>query len=202
MSTSEERLKILNMIQEGKITPQEGLALLDQLAKADQKATQAKESMKTFEEGLKTSLNKDRVTELKKDPEKREAFKAELRASIDEAKASVHEAVREAHEYADKMHEKKLGLEEARKAFSDPASRGPRYFHLCVTDTHTGKSRVDVRMPVGVITAGVKLGAHFSPEIHGMDTNHLLEMISEGDCGKVMDVVDDDDCEHVVVTLE
>jgi hypothetical protein len=61
---------------------------------------------------------------------------------------------------------------------------------------------VDVRMPVGVITAGVKLGAHFSPEIHGMDTNHLLEMISDGDTGKVMDVTDDDDCEHVVVTLE
>ena len=190
------------MIQEGKITPQEGLALLDQLTKVDQKTTQAKQSMKSIEEDLTASLNKVGINELKKDSEKRETFKAELRASINEAKASAREAVKEAHEYAAKMHEKKLELDEARKAFSDPASRGPRYFHVSVTDTHTGKSRVDVRMPVGVITAGVKLGAHFSPEIHGMDTNHLIEMINEGDCGKVIDVVDDDDCEHVVVTLE
>jgi hypothetical protein len=202
MSTSEERLKILNMIQEGKITPQEGLALLDQLTKLDQKTTEVKESLKSLEDDLKTSLKKDRVADLQKDSDKREAFKTELRASIEETKASARETVKEAHEYAQKIKEQKLETDETRKTFAESASRGPRYFHLSVTDTHTGKSRVDVRMPVGVITAGVKLGAHFSPEIHGMDTNHLLEMISEGDTGKVMDIVDDDDCEHVVVTLE
>ena len=36
MSTSDERLKILNMIQEGKITPREGLTLLEQLTKVDE----------------------------------------------------------------------------------------------------------------------------------------------------------------------
>jgi DUF4097 and DUF4098 domain-containing protein YvlB len=202
MSTSDERLKILNMIQEGKITPQEGLALLDQLTKLDQKTTEVKESLKNMKDELKTSLKEERKAAVEKGSAEKAAFKAEIQASIEESKASAREAVKEAHEFAQKVREQKLETDETRKTFAETSSRGPRYFHLSVTDTHTGKSRVDVRMPVGVITAGVKLGAHFSPEIHGMDTNHLLEMISEGDTGKVMDIVDDDDCEHVVVTLE
>jgi hypothetical protein len=201
MSTSEERLKILNMIQEGKITPQEGLALLDQLTKLDEPKTDINELLKSAKEVI-ASAKKNRNTATEKESEAKAALKTEIRASIEETKASARETVKEAHEYAQKIKEQKLETDETRKTFADSSSRGPRYFHLSVTDTHTGKSRVDVRMPVGVITAGVKLGAHFSPEIHGMDTNHLLEMISEGDTGKVMDVVDDDDCEHVVVTLE
>jgi hypothetical protein len=201
MSTSDERLKILTMIQEGKITPQEGLALLDQLTKLDEPKTDVNEILKNAKEAI-SSMKMDRNAASAKESEAKAAFKAEIRASIDEAKASARETVKEVREYAVKIREQKLEAEETRKNFADSSSRGPRYFHVSVTDTHTGKSRVDVRMPVGVITAGVKLGAHFSPEIHGMDTNHLLEMISEGDTGKVMDVVDDDDCEHVVVTLE
>ena len=173
MSTSEERLKILNMIQEGKITPQEGLALLDQLTKVDEAKAELKESLKDIKDGIKVSVQKDgedHKISIENDSDKKNTFKAELRASIEETKASAREAVKEAHEYAAKVRERKLDLEETRKTFADSASRGPRYFHLSVTDTHTGKSRVDVRMPVGVITAGVKLGAHFSPEIHGMDT--------------------------------
>ena len=205
MSTSDERLKILNMIQEGKITPQVGLTLLEQLAKVDEAKVELKESLKDSKGGIKVSIQKDgedHKISIEKDPDTKNSFQAEIRASIDEAKSSAHQAVQEAHEYADKLRQGKIRMEEMNKSFTESSVRGARYFHLQVTDTHTGKSRVDVRMPVGVITAGVKLGSHFSPEIHGMDTNHLLEMISEGDTGKVMDVTDEDDCEHVVVTLE
>jgi len=205
MSTSEERLKILNMIQEGTITPQEGLALLDQLTKLDETKTELKGSLKSIKDEIKVSFKKDaedRKSSIEKELDKKGALKAEIRASIEESKAAAHQAVKEAHEFAEQIQQSKIQAMEMHRSFSESGVRGPHYFHLQVTDTHTGKSRVDVRMPVGVITAGVKLGAHFSPEIHGMDTNHLLEMISDGDTGKVMDVIDDDDCEHVVVTLE
>ena len=49
--------------------------------------------------------------------------------------------------------------------FSPAAGRGGRWFRVRVTDTNTGKVRVNVRMPVGMLSAGMKMGMRFSPEI-------------------------------------
>jgi hypothetical protein len=202
MSIAEERLKILTMIQEGKINPQEGLTLLDNLSRLEESTKKLEESMKSIENEIKVVMKK--AVKNKSTAEKamdKDAIKAEIRATISESKNAAREAAKEIREVSKTLHEHKMHAEELSN-LRDSFSKGPRYFHLQVTDTHTGKSRVDVRMPVGVITAGVKMGAHFSPEIDAMDTKRLLEMISEGDMGKVIDIVDEDDCEHVVVTLE
>ena len=111
MDSSEERLKVLQMIQDGKITAEEGMRLLETL-------------------GQKPA---DQTTPAETQP---------LRAA--------------------------------------------RWFRVRVTDTNSGKVRVNVRMPVSVINAGVKMGARFSPEVEGLNTSELLEHIRAGDTFQVV----------------
>jgi hypothetical protein len=84
-----------------------------------------------------------------------------------------------------------------------PAStRAPRWIRVVVTDTNTGKTRVNVRLPVSLISAGVKMGARFAPQVEGMDAEQLMAFLRAGEVGKVVDVMDDNDGEHVEVYIE
>ncbi len=80
--------------------------------------------------------------------------------------------------------------------------KGPRWFRVRVTDTDSGKIRVNVRLPVSLLNAGVKMGAKFSPEVEGLDLNQLMELVQAGEIGQIVDVYDDEDGEHVEVFLE
>ena len=122
MATSEERLKILKLIQDGKLTADQGMQLLEALQSSERK--------------------------------------------------------------------------------SSGETRGPRWFRVCVTDTNTNKVRVNVRLPVSVITAGAKMGARFAPEVQGLDIEQLMSLIRSGEIGKIVDIVDEQDGEHVEVYLE
>lgn len=77
-----------------------------------------------------------------------------------------------------------------------------KFFRVRVTDTDSGKTRVNVRLPVGLVGAGLKMGMKFSPEIEGIDQNILKSFLESGDIGKIVDVYDDDDGEHVEVYIE
>ena len=46
------------------------------------------------------------------------------------------------------------------------------------------------------------MGAHFSPEAQGLDKEELMNLIRSGEIGKIVDVYDDKDGEHVEVFLE
>ena len=77
-----------------------------------------------------------------------------------------------------------------------------RWFRVRITDTATGKTRVNVRMPLSVVTAGMKMGMRFSPEVEGMDITQLAEVIQSGEVGQIVDVFDEEDGEHVEVFVE
>jgi hypothetical protein len=128
MTTSDERLKILTMIQEGKITAQEGLDLLSTLS--DQ--------------------------------------------------ADPMDAMSDSNLYR----------------------RSPRWLRVKVTDTNSGKTRVNVRLPISLVNAGMKMGAKFAPEVDGMDMSMILNAIKDGETGKVVDVFDEQDGEHVEVFID
>lgn len=130
MPTSEERLRVLQLIQDGKISAEEGIRLLESLDTAAQANS-----------------------------------------------------------------EKPAGTSVA-------TGRGARWFRVRVTDTGTGKTRVNVRLPVNVLSAGMKMGARFSPEVEGLDMDQLMGLIQAGATGQVLDVVDEQDGEHVEVFLE
>ena len=60
-----------------------------------------------------------------------------------------------------------------------------KYFRVRVTDSASGKVRVNVRLPVGVINAGLKLGMKFAPNVEGVDYKEIAEMIQNGGIGKM-----------------
>jgi len=92
--------------------------------------------------------------------------------------------------------------EKTDEGLPETAGRTAKYFRVRVTDTQSGKTRVNVRLPVSVINAGVKMGARFSPQVEGLDMQELMQYIRSGTIGKIVDVFDDEDGEHVEVFLE
>jgi len=127
MATSVERLKILKLVQEGKLTAEEGIELLDLL-------------------GAKTPAGKNNP--------------------------------------------------------ADPQPGTAQWFRVVVTDITTGKTRVNVRLPISLVNAGMKMGARFSPQVEGLDRETLSAFIHQGITGKVVDVRDEQDGEHVEVFIE
>jgi hypothetical protein len=80
--------------------------------------------------------------------------------------------------------------------------RPGKFFRVRVTDTDTGKTRVNVRLPVGLVGAGLKMGMKFSPEIEGIDPNIINEFLESGEIGQIVDVFDEEDGERVEVFIE
>lgn len=78
----------------------------------------------------------------------------------------------------------------------------PRWFRVRVTDTTTGKNKVNINIPMGLVTVGMKMGARFAPELEGMDFEELSELIRSGAQGKVMDVIDSEEGERVEIFVE
>ncbi len=126
MATTEERMKILNMIREGKISAEEGAKLLSALG--------------------------------------------------DTEKASRIPSTRTTGE--------------------------PRWFRVRVTDLVSGKTKVSVNIPFGLMEWGLQIGAQFAPEVADLDFEQLKEMLQSGVEGKVVDVIDEEDGEHVEIFIE
>lgn len=131
MATSEERLKVLKMVQEGKITPEMAAELLKALDVSAKRSTPEEPDMAGY-----------------------------------------------------------------------PGRGSGRFFRVRVTDTDTGRTRVNVRLPLGMVNAGIRMGMRFSPEVEGLDAAKLAEALASGETGQIMDIYDDEDGEHVEVYIE
>jgi hypothetical protein len=97
-------------------------------------------------------------------------------------------------------------LSEGRHGATGPASAhstsAGRWLRIRVTDVATGRSKASVQIPLGLIDAGMKIGAHFAPEVEGVDMSHVMDAIRSGMTGKIIDVTDDEDGEHVEMFVE
>jgi len=113
--------------------------------------------------------------------------------------------------------EGKISAEEGAKllsALSDSRSRAmtgsglnrgtgnARWLRVKVTDVATGRSKATVQIPIGLLEAGLKIGAHFAPEVEGVDMTQLMDAVRSGVTGKLVDVIDDEDGEHVEIYVE
>lgn len=81
-------------------------------------------------------------------------------------------------------------------------SSKPRWFRVRVTDTKTGRNKVDVNIPMGLVNVGIKMGAKFAPEIDGAQYETIMDAIRSGQHGKIIDVFDEEDGEHVEIFVE
>ncbi len=126
MVTSEERMRILRMIQEGKITADEGAKLL----------------------------------------------------------AALRESRKEAREVA--------SMSRANKS----------WLRVRVTDMKSGRTKVSVNLPMGLVDAGMRIGAQYAPQLGGIDISQFMDEIKSGAQGKIIDVIDEEDGEHVEIFVE
>jgi hypothetical protein len=123
MATSDERLKILKMVEEGKISPEEAVRLLSALSKA-----------------------------------------------------------------------------ERRRAAASPGEG--RWLRVRVTDVDSGKTAVNVNLPVSLVNVGLRMGARFVPEMEGVNMTELDDAIRKGLTGKIIDIVDEQEGQRVEVYVE
>jgi hypothetical protein len=127
MATAEERMRILRMIQEGKITAEEGARLISAL----------QDSRKGSDRGSSVA-----------------------------------------------------------------ADRRSSWLRVRVTDVLTGRAKVNVNLPLGLIDAGLKIGAQYAPQLEGFDVENLISQVKSGTSGKIIDVIDEEDGEHVEIFIE
>lgn len=79
---------------------------------------------------------------------------------------------------------------------------GAKWLRIRVTDTRTGRSKASVQIPIALVDAGLKIGAHFAPEVDGVDMSNVMEALRSGVTGKIIDVTDEEDGEHVEIYVE
>lgn len=77
-----------------------------------------------------------------------------------------------------------------------------KFFRVRVSDIYSGKVRANIRLPLGMVNAGLRMGMKFSPEVEGLNAERLAEALQDGKTGKIVDVYDDKDGEHVEVFIE
>lgn len=124
MATTEERMRILRMVQEGKITAEEGSKLL-----------------------------------------------AALRESRKEPRTVLT---------------------------SSRSAKG--MLRVRVTDMVTGKSKVSVNLPLGLVDAGMSIASQYAPDIN---FSQIADAIRSGQMeGKIVDVLDEEDGEHIEVFID
>jgi hypothetical protein len=84
-----------------------------------------------------------------------------------------------------------------------PGMGGPaRWLRIRVTDIRTGRSKAAVQIPLQLVDAGMKIGAHFAPEVEGVDMSNVMDALRAGVTGKIIDVTDEEDGEHVEIFVE
>ena len=114
------------------------------------------------------------------------------------------------------IEEGKISADEAAKLLAalSEGRRGPggtsasraagvgHWLRIRVTDIASGRSKASVQIPLGLIDAGMKIGAHFAPEVEGVDMSAMMDAIRSGVTGKIIDVTDDEDGEHVEIYVD
>ena len=77
-----------------------------------------------------------------------------------------------------------------------------RWFRVRVTDMATGKTKVNVNIPMGLVNVGIKMGARFAPGLETEQMEAIAEALKSGAMGKIIDVMDDEDGERVEIFVE
>jgi hypothetical protein len=94
-------------------------------------------------------------------------------------------------------------LSESRQSKNKPVGRsttgGARWLRVRVTDMVTGKPKATVNLPLGLVDAGMNIASKYAPDIA---FDELIGSINDGAQGKIIDVIDEEDGEHVEIFIE
>ncbi len=145
----QERLNILRMVEEGKLSATEAASLLSALGRE------------------KTAQHFEHFTAIPESPD---------------APATVSEPA------------VAMGTRQA----NQPA----RWFRIRVTDVSSGRAKATINLPIGLVNWGMKIGARYAPEVNEFDFNELSQMLQSSAEGKLIDVIDEEDGEHVEIFVD
>lgn len=82
------------------------------------------------------------------------------------------------------------------------SASGAKWFRIRVTDMATGRPKVNVNLPIGLVSVGAKIASRFAPEAEALEVTQIIEAIRSGAQGKIIDVMDEEDGEHVEIYVE
>ena len=91
-----------------------------------------------------------------------------------------------------------------------PAAKAPgrnepgkaRWLRVRVTDRLSGRTKVNVNLPIGLVDVGLKMGARFAPEMVGMDISAIQVALKNGVQGRIVAMDDEEDDERVEIFVE
>lgn len=73
------------------------------------------------------------------------------------------------------------------------ASQGDgRWIRVRVSDTHSGKTHVNMQLPLALVNMGLAVGARFVPDIAEINASEIQDALRAGGRGKVLEVMDED----------
>jgi len=93
------------------------------------------------------------------------------------------------------------GGQKSEMAANAAATQG-KFLRVRVTDMNTGRTKVNVNVPLALVNIGLKMGARFMPNLDSLDTDEIMQAIRSGMQGKIVDVEDAEDGEKVEVYIE
>jgi hypothetical protein len=221
---TEEQMRVLRMIEEGKISAEDGAKLLGVLNAAGRPTAPTPPTgplppvpplppIPPIPPGLTGRAREQAERE-------RERAERERERALREAERERERALREAERERER---RERGRERGRARVSigddvfwgrpgrrDPRDTGPlgegggggRWFRVRVTDVRSGQVKVNVSLPMGLINFGLKLGAKYIPENAGFDIEEIRQAVRGGMTGKIIEVEDTEDGERVEVFVE
>jgi len=94
-------------------------------------------------------------------------------------------------------------LRESRKEVRPPTPPNQLkkgWLRVRVTDMATGRTKVNVNLPLSLVDAGMNIATQYAPDVN---FGQIAEAIRAGDLsGKIVDVMDEEDGEHVEVFID
>ncbi len=81
-------------------------------------------------------------------------------------------------------------------------TRDPRWLRVRVTDIKTGRTKVNVNIPMSLVSVGIKMGARFAPTSSNFNYAEVMDAIKSGATGKIVDLEDQDEGERIEIWVE
>ncbi|MBN2044540.1 MAG: hypothetical protein JW757_05930 [Anaerolineales bacterium] len=95
-----------------------------------------------------------------------------------------------------------LNALEGKAARNTHLIRDRRQLRVQVDDTRSGHRKVNVTLPMALVNAGLKIADNYLDEQTSQHAAALYDAIRSGETGKIIDVHDIQDGEHVQIYLE
>lgn len=77
-----------------------------------------------------------------------------------------------------------------------------RFLRIHVSDLSSGKAKVNITIPIGLVGVGLRIAERFAPGFEGIETQELEELLTGGVTGKIVEVVDEEENERVEISVE